>query len=51
MIVGQQIADETPLGGLPLLRRRLAELPQERMSEIDGVLDEIMNLMGVTSIQ
>ena len=51
MIVGKQIADNTPLGGLPLLRRRLAELPQERLSEMDDVLHEIANLMGVTGIQ
>ena len=51
MIVGKQIADNTPLGGLPLLRWRLAELPQERLSEMDDVLHEIANLMGVTGIQ
>ena len=49
--VGKEVTDNTPLGGLPLLRRRLAELPQERLSEMDDVLHEIANLMGVTGIQ
>jgi len=48
---GQEIAEKTPLGGLPLLRRRLARLPEERLSEIDGVLNEIMDLMEVTDIE
>jgi DNA-binding MarR family transcriptional regulator len=46
--VGQEMAENTPLGGLPLLRRRLANLSQERLSEIDGVLVEIGQLMEVT---
>ena len=42
---GQEIATNTPLGGLALLRRRLGGLPQERLSEIDHSLGEIMHLM------
>jgi DNA-binding MarR family transcriptional regulator len=49
--VGQEIAENTPLGGLPLLRRRLANLPQERLSEINDVLNEITQLMGVIDIE
>lgn len=45
--VGQEIAENTPLGGLPLLRRRLAKLPEQRLSEIDDVLREIRQLMEV----
>ena len=48
---GLEIAANTPLGGLPLLRRRLGNLSQERLSEIHGVLDEIMHLMEVTGIE
>ncbi len=33
---GLEIVENTPLGGLPLLRRRLASLSQERLSEIYG---------------
>ncbi len=39
----------TALGGLPLLRRRLATLPEERLGQIDEVLAEIKRLMEVTS--
>lgn len=48
---GRAIAENTPLGGLPLLRRRLANLPQERLSEIDDVLKEIMQLMEATGVE
>ena len=43
--IGQQVADSTPLGGLPLLRRRLSQLDDARLEEIDSVLTEIMLLM------
>ena len=43
--LGQQVADSTPLGGLPLLRRRLSQLDDARLEEIDSVLTEIMQLM------
>jgi len=43
--LGQQIADSTPLGGLPLLRRRLSQLDDARLEEIDSVFTEIMQLM------
>ena len=42
---GRDVAQNTPLGGLPLLRRRLRALSQERLVEIDDVLSEIMRLM------
>jgi len=43
--MGYDIAKNTPLGGLPLLHRRLEQLPEQRLAEIDGVLTEIMRLM------
>ena len=43
--LGQQVAESTPLGGLPLLRRRLSQLDDARLEEIDSVLSEIMKLM------
>jgi DNA-binding MarR family transcriptional regulator len=48
---GQQIVENTPLGGLPLLRLRLRSLSAERLSEIDDVLNEIARLMEVTDIE
>ena len=44
--LGRDLAQTTSLVGLPLLRRRLRGLPQERLVEIDDVLQEIMRLMG-----
>lgn len=49
--LGKQTAENTPLGGMPLLRRRLAGLSEERLSEIDGVLVEIMGLMEDTGVE
>jgi DNA-binding MarR family transcriptional regulator len=48
---GQEIAENTPLGGLPLLRRRLGTMSEQRLSEINEVLNEIIQLMEVTDIE
>ncbi len=45
---GREIAEQTPVGGIPLLRRRLAHLPEDRLRLIDTALEEIMQLMEVT---
>jgi DNA-binding MarR family transcriptional regulator len=45
---GRDVAQNTPLGGIPLLRRRLGTLPQERLLLINAALGEIMQLMEVT---
>lgn len=44
---GQEIAKETPLGGLPLLRHQLRELPEDRLANLNKALAEIMRLMEV----
>jgi DNA-binding MarR family transcriptional regulator len=46
---GRKIAENTPLGGLPLLRQRLSTLPEERLLEIESVLVEILQLMSGTN--
>ncbi|MCJ7661785.1 MAG: MarR family winged helix-turn-helix transcriptional regulator [Anaerolineales bacterium] len=46
--LGRDKAENTPLGGLPLLRRRLGKLPEERLVQIGTVLEEIQHLMEVT---
>lgn len=48
---GREIAENTPLGGLPLLRRRLGKLSEERLVQIDDVITEIMQLMGAPDIE
>jgi DNA-binding MarR family transcriptional regulator len=44
---GQEIAQETPLGGLPLLRHQLRGLPEDRLGHLSEALMEIMQLMEV----
>lgn len=43
---GQEIAEKAPFGGLPLLRRRLRQLSEERLAEISSVVVELRQLMG-----
>lgn len=47
---GRELALKTPLGGIGLLRRRLADLSEERLRLLDQALAEIMQLMEVTDI-
>jgi len=49
--LGQEFARNTPLGGLPLLRSRLSQLSEGRLAEIEGVLEEIIQLMEVAEIE
>jgi DNA-binding MarR family transcriptional regulator len=44
---GRDVAQNTPLAGLPLLRRRLRTLPQEQLQPIEAALAKIMELMEV----
>jgi len=46
--LGRDKAESTPIGGLPLLRRRLGKMPEERLVHIGTVLEEIQHLMEVT---
>ncbi len=42
---GRIVADNTPMQGLPLLRRQLGRLSESRLLEIESVLNEIRALM------
>ena len=44
---GRDVAQKTPLGGIPLLRERLQALPPERLSVIDDALTEIIRLLEI----
>jgi DNA-binding MarR family transcriptional regulator len=44
---GRKIAQNTPLGGIALLRRRLGHLSGEKLRLLDAALVEIMQLMEV----
>jgi DNA-binding MarR family transcriptional regulator len=48
---GRGLAEETPLGGLPLLRRELGHLPEQHLLEMDAVLNEILQLMEAAEDQ
>lgn len=48
---GQEIAENTPMEGMPLLRRRLGTLPVSRLLEMLGVLNEFVQLMEVTDTE
>lgn len=42
---GRELLEQTPLGGMPLLRRELATLSAERLAEMASVLSDIRQLM------
>lgn len=44
---GREVAQENPLGGIVLLRRRLPTLSSERLQTINAALADIMQLMEV----
>lgn len=44
---GRQLARETPLGGIALLRRRLPNLSPERLTRLHDALADILELMEV----
>lgn len=44
---GRQMAENAPMGGIPLLRRRLNTLDPDRLERIDAALTDIMELMDV----
>lgn len=48
---GRQLAQETPMGGIALLRHRLGGLPETRLQRLDEALADIMQLMEVTEIE
>lgn len=48
---GAAVAQQTPVGGIGLLRRRLDTLPEDRLRIIDEALGEIMRLMEVTGTE
>ena len=48
---GREIAEKAPMGGIPLLRRRLVTLPPERLQIINQALDDIMALMEVQEVE
>lgn len=48
---GRDIAHNTPLRGIALLRRRLDELPEERLRILDEVMSDLLRLMEVSDTE
>ncbi len=48
---GKERAQQTPLGGIALLRRRLDALPEDRLKQIDEVMSDLMQLMEVSDTE
>ena len=44
---GREIAEQTPPGGIPLLRERLKSLPPERLAVIDEAMTEMLHLLEI----
>ncbi len=44
---GRAVAEEAPLGGIPLLRERLKTLPPERLSVVHRALTELIRLLEI----
>ena len=44
---GRRLADETPLGGIPLLRERIKSLPPDRLKVVDAALSDLIEIMEI----
>jgi DNA-binding MarR family transcriptional regulator len=48
---GREVAQRSPLGGIPLLRARLPELPPEKQRTLDEALAILIDLMEVPDLE
>lgn len=48
---GRDIAENNPLGGIALLRRRLPTLDSERLARMNDALSDIIELMEVSEVE
>lgn len=44
---GRRIAEETPLGGIPLLRERVKTLPPERLVILNEAFSDLLQIMEI----
>jgi DNA-binding MarR family transcriptional regulator len=44
---GRELAEQTPLGGIPLLREKIHTLPSERLALVDEALTELITVLGM----
>lgn len=45
--MGRRIADETPLGGIPLMRERVKALPPINLERINSAFDDLIEIMEI----
>jgi DNA-binding MarR family transcriptional regulator len=44
---GNQLSEETPLGGIPLLRERVKGLPLEKLDRVNEALTDLLEVMEI----
>ena len=44
---GRRVAEEMPLGGIPLLRERVKSMPHERLHRLDLALSDLITIMEI----
>ncbi|MBN2394827.1 MAG: MarR family transcriptional regulator [Anaerolineae bacterium] len=44
---GRRLAEETPLGGIPLLRERIKTLPPEQLSTVTSAFETLLQIMEI----
>jgi DNA-binding MarR family transcriptional regulator len=44
---GHRLAEETPLGGIPLLRERIKTLPPEQLSTVTSAFETLLHVMEI----
>ena len=44
---GRRIAEETPMGGIPLLRERIKTLPPERLAVLSEAFSDLLQIMEI----
>lgn len=46
---GRELAEKTPLGGIPLLREKVHTLPDEKLQMVNQAMTELMTVLGMES--
>lgn len=46
---GRELAEKTPLGGIPLLREKMRSLPPDRLALVNEALTELIDVLGMES--
>ncbi len=44
---GLELAENTPLGGIPLMREKIHTLPQDRLAVVNEAMTELIHVLGM----